>query len=165
MQHFAEQSLPHTIQPDLLSEQVNTASADFRDSLDKNISGHGDKGIGYCKLCRIKLVVVRLPFLCVKDFLGFIGTHQYSFVPALYGSGYCAQTLRYGLFSFQSDCMPDLYSKSILNSKKPSGSSDLLHVCLTDGQLHLTQICLLWGDFNIYTLCYLHPPQHNSGQA
>lgn len=85
-------------------------------------------------------------------------------MPALYGSGYCAQTLGSVLFSFQSDCMPDLYSKIILNSKKPSGSSDLLHVCLTDGQLHLTQICLLWGDFLIFTHCatYTH---HNTTQV
>ena len=96
MQHFAEQVLPHTMQPGLLSEQVNIASADFRDKLDKKIPGGGDKGIRYCKCCRIMLVMVHLPFLCVKDFLGFIGTCQYLFVPALYGSGWCAQTLGSG---------------------------------------------------------------------
>lgn len=86
MQHFAEQALPHTMQPDLLSEQVNAASTDLRDSRDKNIPGAG------AKCCRIKLVMVHLPFLGVKDFLGFIETYWYLFVP-LYRSDWCAQTL------------------------------------------------------------------------
>jgi len=65
------------MQPDFLSEQVNTASADIKDSLDKKILGGGDKGIGYCKCCKIRLIMVHFPFLGVQHFLGFVETRWY----------------------------------------------------------------------------------------
>lgn len=64
--------------PDLPHEQINTSSADFIDSLVKKIPGGGNKGTSYCKCCRVKWVMVRLPFLCVKDILGLLEHREFS---------------------------------------------------------------------------------------
>lgn len=134
-QHSAEQPVPWTVQPDLPDEQVNTASAGLRDGLGKKIPGDGDKGIRHCKCCKIKLETVHLPFLGVKEFLKL---YRDTTVFVCAGSSWYAPTLGPGQCSFQSDRMPDLCSKRISNSEKPSGSVDLLFVCLTNGQLCLT---------------------------